>query len=393
MSLGVKFDRFDPGLTVSSVAHAALLLVALAGFASAKKFEDAQESIPVEVVSDKQFNEIMKGEKAAKEVQILPRAQKASETVEKKPETETPEARTEAPATPPPAPKRPPEPPKEEAKETPPIPPVREAALPPPPPEPRPEPPKPKAPPPPPKAEAKPPEEEEKPEAEVIAPKPPQRPVAAKPVEAPEPPKKIRPVAEAAPPKPPAEKPPEPPKPQLKADAVAKFLAQKQAEEPPKPAAKPKAAEPEETRAPLDPNAIKALLNKDKPQQKASASPDPVKTASLGVPNGGASRMSPSLVNQLGSIMTEHYNRCWSKSGLDLKQNYVAQIRVRFRPDGSLAGEPVLLNPSGDPKARSIADSALRAVSLCGPVPLPPALLPFYLEWKDGLLRMDPNET
>ena len=380
----MKPSRFDPGLVVSSAAHAALLAVALVGFASAKKFEDAQESVPVEVVTQAQLNEIMKGEKSAKDVKAAPRAQKVAEVVEAKPETPTPEAKADAPGAAPPQPKELPDPGKDDVPE----PPKREpvAAAPPEPPLPpvRPvEPPKPKAPPPPPpKAEAKPPPDEDKPDAEVIAPKPQPRPAPAKVAEVPEPPKKVRPVTA----------PPEPPKPPvLKPDALAKFIDQKKAEEAAKPAPAPKAAPPAE-RAPLDPKAIQAIINKDRPQARPPVAPDPVRTASLGTPNGGAARMSPALLSQLGSLMTEHFNQCWSKFGLDLNQRYVAQIKVRFRPDGSFMAEPLLLNAPSDPKARSIADSALRAVKGCPPLIMPQALVPFYAEWKDGLLRMDPNE-
>ena len=55
----------NPGLVVSSVSHAALLLAALVGFSHTPKFSDAEETVPVEMVSDQQFNQIMKGEKTA----------------------------------------------------------------------------------------------------------------------------------------------------------------------------------------------------------------------------------------------------------------------------------------------------------------------------------------
>ena len=435
----MDFKRIDKGLAVSSVVHAALLLAALVSFADAKKFDDATEAVPVEVITDAQFKEMTRGDAMAREVKVAPKAQKQSALVEVKPDTPTPEARTEAAATPPPALKHLPDPGTEDVPE----PPRREAALPPPPPpvpQPRPEPPKlpveavvpppvpqprpepPKAPPPPPKAEKPPPpDEEDKPEAEVVAPKPPPRPVAAKAVDVPAPPRKVRPIS--APPKV-AEKPPEPvktpepPKPPVaakvpepapkppapvktadagktaaKPDALAKFLDQKKAEEQAQPAPRPKAAEPADTRAPPDFNAIRALLNKDKPAQKAGSAPDPVRTASLGTPAATQARMSPSQNGELGEIIKEHYRHCWNTSGLNLELAYTAQVAVQFSPQGTVVGTPTLKNPSADPREKAIGESALRAVRSCGPVPVPARLVPFYDEWKLGILRLKPEDS
>ncbi len=56
----------NPGLAVSGGVHICLLDLALFSFSGTRpKFEDAQESIPVEVLSDEQFSQIMKGEKTA----------------------------------------------------------------------------------------------------------------------------------------------------------------------------------------------------------------------------------------------------------------------------------------------------------------------------------------
>ena len=55
----------EPGLIVSGAVHAALLAATLVAFSDDAKFADAQESVPVEVVTDQQFNQIMKGEQSA----------------------------------------------------------------------------------------------------------------------------------------------------------------------------------------------------------------------------------------------------------------------------------------------------------------------------------------
>ena len=58
--------RSYSGWAVSSTLHGALLLFLILGFASAPKFDDGEEAIPVETVSDAQLNQIMNGEKTAK---------------------------------------------------------------------------------------------------------------------------------------------------------------------------------------------------------------------------------------------------------------------------------------------------------------------------------------
>ena len=62
------------GLYASAAMHAALLAFLVFGFAFAPKFEDAAELIPVDTVTDNQFNQIMKGERDAKPIKEPPPA-------------------------------------------------------------------------------------------------------------------------------------------------------------------------------------------------------------------------------------------------------------------------------------------------------------------------------
>ena len=101
--------------------------------------------------------------------------------------------------------------------------------------------------------------------------------------------------------------------------------------------------------------------------------------------------MTPSQISLLGQIMHDHFTRCWNSDGLANPKDYVAIIEVHFRADGSLAVAPVLVNPSSDPRARAIGESAVAAVRGCGPMPVPQALLPTYNIWKDSKLGLNPN--
>ena len=364
----------EPGAILSASVHAALLAMTLVGFTDAPKFEDAQETVPVEIVTDQQFNQITKGQKDAK-LQPTPsvKADKASEVEEKKP-TPIVEAKVDIAAPPPPL-KRIPDPGDSNDPQTP-TPPQRVAALPPDPP--KPEPPKPPVrPAEPPKAEPKP--DTPKPDAEAIEPpKPPQRPKDE--------PKK----ADNAPPLPPTRvRPPQKEEP-LDRTAVAKLLEKK--DDPPKPVARPKSGdETSTTKSRFDANSVAAILSHEQPSSRASSARTARQTASLGSPTANASKMSPSMWGQLDGLLQEQYKQCWSYIGLS-STRYIPQIKVAYASDGSLFGQPQLLNQPSDPNLRILSESALRAVRRCNPLKIPPQFMPYYDQWKDRILRFDPEE-
>ena len=441
----------EPGLIVSGVAHAALLVAVLVAFAGAKKFVDAQEAIPVEMLTQSEFNEIMKGDKAAKEVKPVPQmAEKIAAATPPTPRPVVPDTEADAPVPPPPL-KRLPEPVAEDVPAPKPLPskplpsrpapakpepvnvvqppprphsePVKVAQVAPPMPTPpaptpparpetvKPEPPKPM----PPKLEAKvePPLDPD--DAEVVVPKPrplpkvePPKPVVAiaPPVVVPAPvvPKKIRPmehpkaVAAVEPPKPDAvarlleQKPvPEPVKPQVRPDVPTPAVKLPPEPAPPKAVA---AVAPTPAVAPqrvYDPDSIAKLLNRDKPKQVPAAAPEVTHTASIGAPTQNAPRMSPTMTATLDGLMMDQYNQCWPDNGMD-GHGYVPQIRVQFGPDGMLLGQPSLVNPPSDPALHSLAEDALRAVRKCNPLKIPAQYAPYYEQWKQRLLRFDPAE-
>lgn len=419
----MRIKRSEPGLIVSSAAHVALLAATLVAFSSTAKFDDAQEAVPVEMITDQAFNQIAKGERAPAHKPVQ-RAEKLAETPEPKPTPPLAEARKDTPLPPPPAP-RAPDP--GEAEEKPPEP-VRQAALPPPrpsePEKPAPEPPqRPKIEqakpeqakpeqtkpeqtrPEPAKAEPKPapPEKQAKaePEDEKAEPAEPPKPVARPrdvTKEPKEPPKEAHKPAEKTPPKPaarPVEKAHEQPdRPRLKPDEVAALLARSKPDAKPetKPVMRPKSGEESDQKTKFDVNAISRMLDKDKPQATASTGREVVRTASLGAPNATAQKMSPNMMAALDSLMMEQYKSCWRYFGAATGHKYVPAVRVRFRPDGALAGEPALINPTSDPALTSLAESAMRAVRQCNPLRIPAQFAPYYDQWKSRAIAFDPQE-
>ncbi len=338
------------GIVFSSALHACLLAAILFGFAQAPKFDDAAESIPVESITAEQFNQIMKGEKEAKP---------AKAPVENPAPLQVAAAATTAQAIepPPPAPKPVAEP---ALAQEPPAPPVR------------PEPPKLE----PPKAEP-PKAEPPKPIAEDAPPEPPAKPkLPEKPPEKPKPPQETPKPVETP-------KSVAPPKPKTSAlDDVEKLLEKTQPQDAPKPSPKPAAK-------PLDLNAIGKLIGEAKPAPTQSAN-----AANQGLPTQTAPHMSPSLSAALDAWFTDSYLKCWTPPPtMPEGVRYVAQIRVAFNADGSLAAQPVLVNPPSDPAWSAHADSARRAVAKCNPLHVPLQYAPYFEQWKTKTVHFDPQNA
>ena len=324
-------DTPKTGLVASGVLHAALLAFVLVGFASAPKFEDASESTPVDTVTKTEFEQAM-GERAAK---APPATQPAK-----------------------PAPPQPPQPPPDLRKSEdtpPPVPPV---------PPPKPEPPKPE----PPKLPVKPAPPPPKP-----APPPPPKPDA---LETPQPPVKPK-IVDAQPPERPRETPPEKPVEKPKPDPLAKLLAEETAKEPVKSSAKP-----------YDPRAIAKLIGETKPAAPSTG------TANPGAPNAHAQRMSGSQERQLDDWFKDAYMACWSPPPTTPEGDvYIPEVQVTFNADGTLSGQPVLVNPPPDPAWRAHAESAVRAALRCNPMKIPAQYSPFFEQWRTKTIHFDPREA
>lgn len=380
----MKPTRSEPGLAVSAAAHAGLLLATLIAFSGTKTFE-AHEAVAVDMVTDAQFNEVMKGEKTAKKVEPIQRAEKIAQTPEARPLPPLAEAKRDISAPPPPAKPRPDDPSdQDEAKLDEARPPPKRLAAPAPParPEPaKPEPPK-AEPAKPQQAKPEPPRKEEPEKAEVVKQKPPEKTKPEK-------------QAEQAPP-PPAK----PKEKRFEMDAVAKLLEkQKTAEKAPpsktdsdkksdKPAAKPKSGDETAKTSKFDAANIAKLLSHEAPQRRAATGAELTKTASLGAPTASAPRMSPTLQAQIDAYTQEHYGRCWRNALSIDAHSYVPQVEFRLTRNGALDGEPRLLNPSANPVERSRAEQAVGAVRRCSPMPIPPAFEPYFDYWRVTVLNM-----
>jgi outer membrane biosynthesis protein TonB len=291
------------------------------------------ESLPIELITPQEFDQITKGSKTSKHV--APPAVKATKTAavptpDPKPD-DVPEAKQEVKpvAAPPPAPLPPPE----KVSEAKPVePPPPEKAPEPKPPEPKPEPPK----------EA---------EAEKPKPKPPE-------------PKK----AEAEPEKP-KPKPPEP--------------------KPPK-VARPEPPKQEKPQQQFDLNKVAALVDKRSPSTTASIAPQAAAQTTAGLASGTASNLSVSERRLIDGYIRDQLVGCWNPPvGASNADELIVRVRFQLNQDGSLTGNPVVMNSGGGPQFRAAADSALRAVRKCSPMQLPAES---YDYWQDVEINFNPKD-
>ncbi len=469
----------NPGFVVSGGVHALAFLFLIVNFSHAPKLEEPIETLPVEMITTSDLNQIMNGEKNAKQMPVSQRrVDKVAELEDHKDAPPTPDAKKDTPPDPTPD-KLVIDPGQAEPKPLDPKPPEPLAAVPPPPAPPQPE--TPSAPPPPAAAPPPPPPPIEKvetpPPAPVTPPTPPERPVEkaeapppedkppppdAEPVMPPprpkvEPPKETPKHAEAKPkkeakkppPKPPtrpvklAKVEPEPvvpppptprpePKPDKLFDKVASMLDRMKPDkpldkvaslldrlkpdlsrpqpqprpepvkveppkpEPQKPVERPRSGNEVKEAKPRDdfnPDKIAAMLSHEAPQRKDSTGRSLAQVASLGSPTAHAEKMSPSVAAQLDGWLIDHYRGCWSYFGLGATQDYVPTVRIHMAQDGSLIGAPSIINPPRDPNLKSLADSALRAVNKCNPLPIPERFRPYYDQgYRQRVVRFDPKE-
>lgn len=218
-----------------------------------------------------------------------------------------------------------------------------------------------------------------------VKPKPKRKPVkkAAKPKPKPKPVVKAK-----AKPKPKKiAKPKQKPKPVIKKVAKAK----------PKPKPKPTKKTKPKRKSEFDPENIAALLNK-LPDKAPAPRTKPLQTAprkqnlaKVEPPSNGRSYGTDATMtaNEIDAFKVQ-ISQCWRPptGGLGSK-NLNVKLRIKFKPDGTLAKPPELANYSGSPFFRPAAEAAQRAVWQCQPYRMPKNK---FATWQDMILNFDPRE-
>lgn len=434
----MKFSAQEPGLFLSAALHAGLLAFGLIALSSPRPFDEFAEAVPVDVISDAQFRELTKGD--PKEKQVQPDTPLRVDRIAKTEEQRDPgQEKKDVPAPPPPplraAVKEAPEDRDEDKPVPPPPPALPKVAMVPPPPV-RSEPPKPevvKAPPP----KAPPPkeEDEEEEQAEIIrqrqlklkqeqqkaeeARRQEEKLKADRAAEAARKAAEARALAQAqAEAKARAEA-------QAQAQAEAKALAEarqaealRKAEEARKAAeakriadenhrkaqeaarkaseAK-KAEEARKAQEKAESDKLQAairnrlLASRETPSSSGATGQQVTRTASAGVPTASGRRLSPSDREHLMGLIKEQMERCWSVTGMS-NPAVKPLVRLQLTPTGHIAVQPALVNSSGDPAFRAIADSGMRAIRACAPYRIPGKFADTFEDWKNITVKLDPSD-
>jgi len=234
--------------------------------------------------------------------------------------------------------------------------------------------------------------EQPKPLAEKIAEPKPVKELAPKVVEKPE----IKTDVPTPEPKPEAKPEPKPKPAEAKPDPIAQQLKKEQGKKPAKAEKKAPAFKPDEIAEELkkdeekkppspkfDPKQVAALLDKREPQRQMAAGDTLNNATALGAPNGHGAQLSQSELDALRARLSQ----CWSPPpGIEATSKVYVVLRVQFKPDGSVAREPAVVEDAG---TSALAESAKRALLLCQPFTM---LKPEHYDlWKDIEVKFDPQ--
>lgn len=218
------------------------------------------------------------------------------------------------------------------------------------------------------------------------------------------------------PPPPPPEAKPEPPKEQPKAAepppppdsaAMADLLKEvedtpppppkkeepKKAEEKPKPQKKPE-KKPEKKVAKLDTKKLEeilntdALLNKENEEKSTNAS----EATTDGQPTQGERDLQgkdQALSATTIAALRQKISECWSVPAGARDGDFIIKVHVVLNEDGSVQGQPEVMNGPGDFLFSTTAQSAVSAILACQNYDFLPR--DQYDLWKDLILNLNPN--
>jgi outer membrane biosynthesis protein TonB len=192
--------------------------------------------------------------------------------------------------------------------------------------------------------------------------------------------------------KPVEEKPKEPKQAEAKVDPIAEALTKEDPKQQPKKAeAKPQPPTPPKKPAPpapkFDPKQVEALLDKRNASRLAAAGETLNSNPGLGLPNGQATQLSQSELDALRARLRELWNPPLAPSD---PEELVVVVEVKFRPDGTVEGQPRVLSSGRTPMAAAARDSAVRALLRGQPFTM--LRREHYDLWKDIEIKFDPRE-
>ncbi len=198
---------------------------------------------------------------------------------------------------------------------------------------------------------------------------------------------------------PPAPKQPDPkpkaaqPKQEVKPDQIAEALKKDDTKKPEQKKVEAKTPIPpkrpvqqQQPQPKFDPKSIAALLDKRDPQRVAAAGETLNQNPTLGLSSGQSAQLSQTELDALRARLAQLWN---PPAGASNPEELVVRIRVKFKPDGTLEGGPMVLTSGQTMLFMASRDSAVRALLRGQPFNM---LKPeSYEQWKDIEITFDPR--
>jgi colicin import membrane protein len=133
------------------------------------------------------------------------------------------------------------------------------------------------------------------------------------------------------------------------------------------------------------------LASRETPQNSGNTGQQVTRTPSAGTPTATGQRLNPSERGQLVGLLADQIRACWNVP-VSGKPSVLPQVRMVLNQDGSLGAAPVLINSSGDPQFRAVADSGMRAIRQCSPFRIPARFQPTYNDWRSTIVQLNPDD-
>lgn len=155
-----------------------------------------------------------------------------------------------------------------------------------------------------------------------------------------------------------------------------------------KPEKKPDKKKPEKKKEKLDVDQMEAFLNKIDDESTA-----PVETSTLdGAPAKGEANLQGTddqLSATIIEALVQRIRQCWTVPPGAREANVVVKVHFGLNPDGTVIGNPEIMNGTGDPLFDATARSAVAAVLECQSYSFLPQ--DQYDLWKDLIINFNPN--
>jgi chemotaxis protein histidine kinase CheA len=136
----------------------------------------------------------------------------------------------------------------------------------------------------------------------------------------------------------------------------------------------------------FDPHQVAALLDKRDATRVAAAGETLNPTPSLGLASGRSAQLSMNELDALRARLAQLWN---PPAGAQDPRELVVEVRIRLKPDGTLAASPEVLTGGRTPLFLAARDSAIRALYRGQPFNM---LRPeHYEQWKDIEITFDPR--